>query len=46
MELSNQSITALRKQLVSGDISSADIIDSLANAIETKDAKNWCLPIS
>jgi aspartyl-tRNA(Asn)/glutamyl-tRNA(Gln) amidotransferase subunit A len=39
MELSNQSITALRKQLVSGDISSADIIDSLANAIETKDAK-------
>lgn len=39
MELSRLSITELRKQLVSGDICSADIIESLANTIETKDAK-------
>ena len=39
MELSNQSITSLRKQLTSGDICSADIIGSLADAIEKKDVK-------
>tara|TARA_B110000285_G_scaffold48101_1_gene54327 strand:- start:2649 stop:4076 length:1428 start_codon:yes stop_codon:yes gene_type:complete len=39
MELSNQSITSLRKQLTSGDICSADIIGSLADAIEKKDGE-------
>mgnify|MGYP001585421710 CR=1 FL=1 len=39
MELSNQSITSLRQQLISGDVSSTDIINSLAHAIETKDAE-------
>ena len=39
MELSNQSITSLRKQLSSGDICSADIVSSIADAIEKKDGE-------
>ena len=39
MELSQLSITDLRKQLVNGDICSSDIIESLAHTIESKDAE-------
>lgn len=39
MELSELSITSLRQQLTSGDISTIDIIDSLAAAIDEKDAQ-------
>ena len=36
MPLSTQSISSLRKQLTSGDIQPSDILDSLAEAIESK----------
>lgn len=39
MSLASQSITSLRQQLTAGNISSRDIVESVASAIETTDAE-------
>ncbi|MBT8044850.1 MAG: Asp-tRNA(Asn)/Glu-tRNA(Gln) amidotransferase subunit GatA [Verrucomicrobiae bacterium] len=39
MKLSQQSITSLRNQLTSGDIQPADILDSLAESIDSKNSE-------